>query len=160
MRPIYETSSNRAKEHAAAVQFAAIAHCDYVRHDPLFAWDYTFTREGKAVAFIEVKCRTTPSTKYAQYMVSESKCVTLCNASKLTGVAAVLLVQWSDCLGWLRIDGINWTTATGGRRDRNDPLDIEPMAYFDVDCFTFWTSPHPHTHIPPTSSAAPDTPAA
>lgn len=151
MRPIYETPTNRMNEHAAAVQFAAISHCEFVRHDPLFAWDYTFTREGKPVAFIEVKCRNVPSTKYARYMVSESKCVTLCNGAGLAGVAAVLLVQWTDCLGWLRIDGVNWTTSTGGRWDRNDPLDVEPMAYFDIDQFTLWTSPHPDTHIQPTS---------
>ena len=163
MRPIYETPTNRSNEHAAAVAFAGVSQCELLRSAPFSPWDYTFTRAGIPVAFVEVKCRTNASTKYSDYMISASKADGLANAATAANVAGVLLVQWSDRLGWLRIDTIDrdkWRYGTGGRFDRNDSLDVERVVFFPVNAFTFLTSPHPDTHTPPTSAAESGTPPA
>jgi hypothetical protein len=154
MRPIYETPDNRSNEHAVAVVFAGVSQCELVRLAPLSAWDYTFTRGGVPVAFVEVKCRKNASTKYADYMISASKVDELAKAANTANVAGVLLVQWHDRLGWLRIDTIDrgkLRYGTGGRFDRNDSLDVERVVFFPVNAFTFWTSPNPSSHTPPTS---------
>jgi hypothetical protein len=53
---------------------------------------------------------------------------------------AGLLVGWTDCIGWLRVDNRKrnaWPVVRGGRTDRNDPADIEsvyeiPTEYFRI----------------------------
>ena len=52
-----------------------------------------------------------------------------------TGLDALIIVEWEDCIGYTQLDG-DWIIKTGGRVDRNDWQDIEPVVHIPVTEFT------------------------
>ena len=100
------------------------------------AWDFDMVKDGKVVAIVEVKCRTNPMRKYPTYMVSATKATTIRDEAVSRRIAGVLLVRWSDAVGWVRLDRLrDWNVTSGGRTDRADPLDIEPVLHVAITRF-------------------------
>lgn len=137
-RPIYETEDDRRRQAIAVGVLADASNSVAVPTSPLSGWDYELHRDGKPVAIVEVKCRRCSRDTYPTYMVSRMKVEKLRDAALGMGIAGGLLVRWEDSLGWLRVDNTppsGWQTATGGRIDRNDPLDIERVIHFPITAF-------------------------
>lgn len=139
MRPIYERPGDRTRQREVV---ALLEHATGMRASEtvrLCGWDYEMLRvDGSLSALVEVKARTHASTHYPTYIISQAKVIALAQASRERKCMAGLLVAWSDCTGWLRVDNRRrdrWPTIRGGRRDRNDPADIEALYEIRVEDF-------------------------
>ena len=144
MRPLYETQSDRDNEQNVASVIEREFDCQLTKMPIKMALDYMATRNGSAVAFVEVKRRKTPMRQYPTYMLSLHK-VMMANAlSMATRLPCFLAVQWSDAVGICRLPAPKMDIRMGGTTRRNDAQDIEPVAYFDVDGFTVVAANEPH----------------
>lgn len=106
---------------------------------PLHSYDYAGEGlDGALEAVFEVKCRTNSRMRYPTYMLSLMKFAKLIDTSEATGKPAFLVVSWTDgiCLFRVcRIDALLFDIKAGGRKDRGDPMDIEPCIFIPVDMF-------------------------
>lgn len=133
MRPMYESEADLDREWVAVQEF-----CDHTKTIPIklpigARADYMLCRgrEGKAV--VEVKCRNNRRTAYPTYMLSKGKYDALCQWSSM-GFYVALLVNWEDSIGYVSIP-IEHEVSEGGRWDRSDPKDVEPVVLIDVGKF-------------------------
>lgn len=126
-RPLYETENDRAKE--ADVVRKLMSPNDTIHKLPIrYGVDFIMFRNDVPNKWIEVKCRNNPKDKYPDLMISVAKITSGIELSKTTGIPFILVVDWEDCICSLRIyntDGmsISW----GGRQDRDDTQDMEPV---------------------------------
>lgn len=74
---------------------------------------------------IEIVTRTTPQFRYKTYDYSQMKYNKLIKWEP-KGYNPILIVRFSDFLGCVRCP-VEHTVDEGGRKDRNDPFDQEPM---------------------------------
>ncbi len=138
MRPIYERDHDRVAQAEAVGALARATGTEASPTPPLTFYDYEMLRDGKPVAIVEIKCRKVPHVQYDDYIISHGKMVQLHYAAHEREVAGILLVRWTDAIGWLAVDRLDpesWITRAGGRTDRNDPQDIERMACFPIPWF-------------------------
>lgn len=79
---------------------------DFCRHD------FDVICEGRT-AIVEVKVRKIASTRYRTTLIAESKLDYLSQAP----VPSILIIKWTDCIGWLKIDGYpEFVKNSGARR--------------------------------------------
>jgi hypothetical protein len=140
-RPVYERLTDQIRqgeiitrlEHAVGMRASATPR--------LCGWDYEMLRnDGTLSALVEVKYRRNTMQHYPTYIISQAKIVGMAQAARERNCMAGLLVGWTDCIGWLRVDNRKrnaWPVVRGGRTDRNDPADIEsvyeiPTEYFRI----------------------------
>ncbi len=138
-RPIYETDTDRVEQWLAVVPLSVLTGTVAVEMPPLAPWDFEMTRNGSAVALVEVRCRSNARAKYETFMCAARKLVKLQAAANARRIASIMLVRWSDAVGFVKLNAIDLATfgrAVGGRVDRNDPLDIEPVSHIPIDMFT------------------------
>ena len=139
MRPIYESANDRRRQDDAIRALALATASEAVATPRLAGWDYEMQRNGKCMALVEVKCRTCRSDTYPTYMLALHKAHRLRQASSDRNVRGVLLVAWTDRIGWLRLDGMDvksWIVTIGGRTDRSDPADVEMVVEFPIHQFS------------------------
>ena len=101
-----------------------------------YACDYRVFKGGRYVANAEIKCRTVRHDCYDTYLLSTKKVL----HGSDHGMKLMLVVQWTDRLGYLEItetDMPSFTCVIGGRRDRNNPNDIESVFLIPISRFTF-----------------------
>lgn len=138
---MYETEADLQREAAIIERFlkrfpGATAE-KLERH---FHHDFAIkTRAGKTVLYVEVKQRFCSVKRHKTYWLGESRLQRMHRVARRDGVGTILLVQWEDALGYVDpVEALdNATIKIGGRRDRNDERDIERMAEFGFDLFTF-----------------------
>lgn len=134
-RPLYETENDRRRE-ADAVR-KLLTPNDVIHKLPIrYGVDFIIFRNEAPFKLVEVKCRNNPRDQYPDLMISVAKIVEGIKLSELMGIPFVLVVEWSDCIGSLRIyntDGmkVSW----GGRNDRGDPQDMEPVYHINTAWF-------------------------
>lgn len=91
-------------------------------------------RDGKCVGFAEIKRRKNNFRTYPTYMIALSKAIAAQQLTDTTGLPCFLFVVFEDYLASLDF-GSHYEIGLGGRRDRNDPSDQEPCAYYPMDAF-------------------------
>jgi hypothetical protein len=67
------------------------------------------------------------------YMLSQQKYQGLLSWAEY-GLTPILLVSWQDAIGYVRLPCPH-DIAVGGRRDRGDALDIEPVVHIKTSDF-------------------------
>lgn len=137
MRRRYETEQDRARQRQAIAALCNSFGCDAKASPDLCAWDYEAFREGKMVGLVEVKCRLCKAEQYPTYMISLRKMHDLRKAGEQRGIPVVLLVAWADCIGFVGVETAIGAglVAHGGRKDRSDPADLEPMLHIPIRLF-------------------------
>lgn len=136
--PIYETQADRDNEAAVIAAVCKAWSCTAVRSPHIGGTDTYLDYKDKRVAHAEVKCRTTHSTAYRDYMIDAAKIRGSLERARLAHCLCLLIVRFEDGIFWTRIDEAtvaNHNCRMGGRKDRNDKHDIElccfiPMANF------------------------------
>jgi|TARA_R110000796_G_scaffold26400_3_gene73488 hypothetical protein len=96
--------------------------------------DYAMYRNDNLVGFSEVKCRTNSVQDYKTYIISLSKVMSARRLSSVTSTKSLLIVSWSDAIGWIDFFS-DFKVKQGGRSDRNDWQDQEPVCHFDIKDF-------------------------
>jgi hypothetical protein len=132
MRPTYERQADREAEAAAVAKLARFGDLTPVKLPKFYKVDFALVgADGAIKRWIEVKCRTNEMWAYPTYMVSYHKYLDLLALQQASGIPACLVVQWQDALGVLRFPAPH-KVGFGGRRDRGDNDDVEPVALINI----------------------------
>jgi hypothetical protein len=138
MRPRYERPDDRVRQWDAILGYChalgVVPRCT----DELAAWDYTLWHGQRMVAIVEVKCRRCASYSYPTYLIGIRKMETLRDEAARRGVPGRLLVRWTDGSGVIDATDALETAgrAQGGRADRDDPEDMEPVLHIPIARFS------------------------
>lgn len=140
-RPLYESPQDVENERRVADKIAVAWNCTVSRLKRAYPVDYAIFTESKCRAFAELKCRRYTMAQLDSmggFMLSMHKWAearSLCNAA---GVPFVVIVEDADgAVWWHRTttfgnDGI----VLGGRTDRGDDQDVEPVILLKASRFT------------------------
>ncbi len=137
-RPRYETAEDRAAEQAVANVIAT--EFGYAMYKLPLAYEVDYAAmdvKGRLHGFVEVKVR---SKRYDTLILSMHKVSALHNSARTFNVKAAVAVQWPDgppeimVLTEYRLTQaeVYW----GGRKDRGDDQDEEPVVHFPAKWFT------------------------
>lgn len=136
MRPRYETQYDREKETAFSTILSDSFRCRLYKLPLRYGLDFSAVRDGRVVAFIETKVRTNPVGQYPTYMVSAGKFMYADSITRVTGLNCLLAVMWSDAWGYTDlVMKPEITLSIGGRTDRGDGQDVEPVCLIPISCF-------------------------
>ena len=134
-RPRYETQDDLSREGAFSRKVSEKFNCTFRKMPLRYGLDYAAMRDGVIVAFIEIKVRTNPVDQYQTYMVALSKWSAARELRAVTGLPSFLMVQWSDAWGYTPLSGTIDSLTFGGRKDRSDWQDMEPVTLIGMDRF-------------------------
>ena len=154
MRPTYENKQSLDAERKTVetlskmwkVQFIKMPisyHLDYAMIHKINVYQYGEALKDSIVGFAEVKVRTNPITQYDTYMIALSKVLKARQLSEATKKPSILIVNWrtinkdptkNDCIGWTNFKR-EFKLGFGGRKDRNDWQDQEPVALYPISMF-------------------------
>lgn len=135
-RPRYENSKSLAAEQSFAYLIQEAWKCTLAKLPLQYSIDYGVYRDDKFLGFAELKNRTVNKHTYPTYMISLSKFLKAKELNRSTGKGTSLCVSWKDECGYVRLDSIlDYTISQGGRTDRGDWQDIEPVLYIDINSF-------------------------
>ena len=137
MRPFYETKEDRVREKDIAKMFAGRLGLVAKPNPVAYPVDYSFVNTNNEVrGFAEIKSRGHRFGTYPTYMISAMKLSHAQSLSRATHKNVFLVVGWScgtiahidmntepDLVGW------------GGRTDRGDADDMEPVVYWNIERF-------------------------
>lgn len=142
MRPRYETREDLTREAELSRVASKKFNCTFSKMPDRYGLDFCATRDGRVVCFAEVKVRTTPFSMYQTYMISLGKVMAARNLAGVTGLPSLLIVGWSDAWGQTRLDIDPWvgSISVGGRTDRGDPQDIEPVVMIPMSAFSIYSA--------------------
>ena len=135
MRPIYETSQDLSREHDIGKILKEIWSVDLHKLPRAYYVDWMITKDKDVRGFAELKCRSNPRSKYDTFMLSLHKWMHGQQLAAEVSGKFMIVVQWEDGLfyhqqGWCEV-----TYGVGGRRDRQDEQDIEPVIYIPTYAF-------------------------
>jgi hypothetical protein len=135
----YESPRDRVLEARAASRIASVLGCSNYKIPERYGVDFMFQKSGSVFAWAEVKCRNHNHDKYETYFISADK---FCSGFKLVehfGGRFVIIVGWEDYVGAMSVDSaIGFKIEMGGRYDRADENDHEPMVHIPVSLFTLY----------------------
>ena len=137
VRPVYETDENLAQEKQVLALLCRHWECVSEKMPLRYELDYLLIRRRKAVAWLEIKVRTNNYGYYPSYMISLGKIMAARRLTEATSLPSFLVVQWRDWKGYIRLDNLEkFEISMGGRTDRGDPQDMEPVVLFPIGNFT------------------------
>lgn len=126
-RPEHTEAENRVRQ-----QLEERWRCTLHRYPYLHEVDWYAERDGRIVAYLELKCRTHRHSDYPTIYLSVNKYLTLAKLED-RGVPAFFVVQFTDSLRYIRIGQIAQVRMTrAGRRDRGGLNDLEPIMEIPV----------------------------
>ena len=129
-RPTYESPTDLKNEVEVIEAIYRDLGCDGYHKTPKFsAIDFALLRGDAIAYYAEVKCRRNERGRYPDYMISRAKYDALDQSRKQHSITSLLVVRWTDCIGILTIPPHTLTYGFGGRHDRNDPKDMEPVVF-------------------------------
>ncbi len=139
-RPMYETQADLRNEAAVIEILSQKWRVNFHKLPIKYHLDYAATRNGKVVAYVEVKVRKYTMERIGQmggYMLSVGKLQTAKQLCEISSAAFCLAVQCTDGLHWIAIkDFTEFPVAITGRTDRGDSQDVEPCVLIPAGRFT------------------------
>jgi hypothetical protein len=142
IRPIYETAADRQNERLIKTFFEDRWGCEADKLKISCEVDYSLTKDGKIVGVMEIKCRTynyKTLDGWGGLILSANKWQAAKRWKETHGIAFFLALGLLDGIFLLRIKANEeWPALrliTAGRRDRNDPQDIEPCVLIPMGLF-------------------------
>jgi hypothetical protein len=163
MRAIYETPEDKERERAAVAAFAARYGLDTVELPPRYPVDFAVVREGdggldEVTAFGEVKIRSNPADRYPTAILGAAKWAEAITLAERTGCKLILLYGWDSGkdIRWVELTKLTNPPriAPGGRTDRGDNQDEEPVVHIPVELFRHVSSSAPERYPAPASATA------
>tara|TARA_R100000306_G_C4249968_1_gene79950 strand:- start:8 stop:439 length:432 start_codon:yes stop_codon:yes gene_type:complete len=136
VRPIYETNDDLYRESSFIERLCTLWGFDSRKLPIKYKIDYALLRDRVIRAFLEVKIRKYTKDYFYAYMISMDKVETAQKHSRFAGVPTILAVKWQDDAGYVVLDTLkNFTIGFGGRADRDDKQDMEPIVYIPISQF-------------------------
>lgn len=135
MRPMYESAFDRGNEVSVSDLLSKRWDCEFVKLPISYHVDWMLMRGKKSIAFAELKTRKVPSTQYPTLLLSLNKWIRGVELSKATGVPFIIIAKWTDGVFFFKPDFGPVLFGHGGRLDRNDSQDMEPVVFINVKDF-------------------------
>lgn len=135
MRPVYETREDLTRESAVAGVLEAAWRCRTAKLPRRYIVDFSLHRSGKINAWAEIKTRTCESSAYPNYMLSLEKLLAGMRLERETGLPFLLVVKWRDQTAFCAPSKVAYEISFGGRFDRGDAQDVEPVALIPISEF-------------------------
>lgn len=135
MVKIFETEADLDNEQAVAAVLEKAWNAEFKKLDRRYHVDFMICREGNGVAWAEVKCRTHASTDWPTIILELDKCMKLSQLAHETGLPSILIVKWTDRIGWINMHRpfpVRYT----GKNDRYG-MDGSPCTILAISDFTF-----------------------
>jgi hypothetical protein len=135
MRPIYETDYDRQREGSVSAYVTEKYRCTFKKSEDLTSFDGVFADyNGQDFAVAEIKVRNNRSDKYPTYMISAAKVDAILAYANDRALFPMLLVGFTNGVFITKLSN-HYLKSLGGRRDRNDPSDIEVCVYIPMERF-------------------------
>ena len=134
-RKIYEREEDRRNEWDFAVGLCGIWNVRLKKLPIKYGLDFALMRGDELRGFLEIKCRGNASTKYSNYLLSLHKMGQAKRLHELTGKPSILAVQFYECNLCAYLHEVRFTVGFGGRDDRKDWQDNEPVAMISMGDF-------------------------
>ena len=135
-RQKYETKHSLKEEQSFADMIQTVWDCELTKMPVQYGIDYCCYRGDTLIGFVELKNRTCRKEQYPTYIISLSKYLKAKEFSRSLRKPTNLCVRWSDQSGYIRLDTISdFCISQGGRTDRNDWQDVEPVLHIDINSF-------------------------
>ena len=128
---MYETAENLSAEEAVLIKLKKKWRCEGYKLPLAYQVDYVLVTD-RIKAFVEIKCR---GQKYDEMYLSLHKWMKGKELSLITGVPFILVYAFQDEVWWKPVQHDLPVFTVGGRTDRKDWQDIEPMAVFKLKEF-------------------------
>lgn len=136
MRPVYESANDISREAGVAEILSSAWHCAIHKLPKLYSCDFAAMREKAIHAWLEIKVR---NASYATYLISLHKWMKGVELSEVSGKPFFLVVAWpvngQQVVMYYPVTREKVRVVLGGRKDRNDPADIEPMVEIPTERF-------------------------
>lgn len=135
MRPMYESAQDAENERSVIT--SAINKMGFTGHRKLpisYGFDFALMRGQEIKAVAEIKCR---NKRYDTLFLSLQKVQKGIDYVR-NGLLAYLIIQWPDGVYCYRLedyDARRYPIEFGGRTDRGDSADVEPVVHFPVTAF-------------------------
>jgi len=133
-RPVYETQQDRANERDVALALERAWRCDMRQLPRMYPCDLVAYRGSEAKALIEVKRRKIKMGQYPTLHIGLGKIASL-TSLRATGLPVILVAALDDAILSHRINP-PYPVVHGGRTDRGDSADQEPVCEIDFNEFT------------------------
>ena len=136
MRPLYESSQDLQNEAAVALEMSKRWKCHFDKLPIKYNVDYAVTKGADIVALAEIKCRNysySQIDKMGGYMISAHKWVMGATFADSMNIPLILIVKLTDGIWWTKERSKKLVLS--GRKDRNDPQDIEPCILIPMSAF-------------------------
>lgn len=136
MRPTYETESDRQHEQQVIDLLCGKWGCEATKNPAFYPSDWALSQDGEVKALVEIKFR---KKSYPTYIIGLHKYTNLLIGAA-SGIKHLLVISWPE--GGKRVvkyaeivGGMHSRFIKGGRKDRGDWQDQEPMAEIGMDKF-------------------------
>lgn len=134
-RPTYETAEDKANEHRAT-QWLKSVHRNHQVHllKKYYPCDILIISPVGTATFVEYKRRHITADKYNTAIFPAIKWSEIKRMAESLNSRAAIMFEYNDYYMTSR-QGFNYKISVGGRRDRNDTQDIEPLLEIPMDQF-------------------------
>ena len=140
-RRIYENADSLNKEGELIRRFLEVQYpgATYMKLPISYRLDVGIVQGGVITAFAEFKCRNIRMDLYDSFFISLSKLMILQDYAS-RNLVAHLVVGWTDYMGVFEPRMTDeFGIRPGGRTDRGDPADMEPMAHISIASFNVFS---------------------
>ena len=133
-RPKYETRNDLLNE-GSIIDFVSNKwNVNFSKLPLSYRLDYALYQKNNLVGFCEVKRRKYRKSDFETYMISLDKVIKAKELADITNTKSVLIVSWIDVMGWIDLNS-DFVCREGGRSDRSDWQDIEPICHYQIRDF-------------------------
>jgi len=135
MRPLYESSNDLAEEQKVAAVLSKARDLQFYKLKYAYKIDWIIFKAGLVNSVAEIKRRKVKRFQYETLMLSLDKWISGKTLANEMEVPFILFIKWDDGLFWYKAGSSKVTYGFGGRKDRNDAQDMEPMVFIPVKDF-------------------------
>jgi len=136
-RPEYESQNDRNNEQAIIAVVESKWHCKAQKLKKRLELDFALIRNGKIVAFAEVKQRNVLHDTYKTFAISLHKWLKAKELSEACKIPVFFVIGYKDGIRWVKHDLTEYEMFMGGRTDRGDAQDVEPMIHIPIKQFSW-----------------------
>jgi len=134
LRKIYETQYDLDNEKSISEVIQSVCNLSLRKLSMKYFIDFIAFRNKKAVAVVEVKKRNNNHDTYPTLILSLAKYNRGVEFFKVNGLKFIFAVQFNDgCFFYKYKDGDRFAIELGGRTDRKDAEDIEPVIHIPIN---------------------------
>lgn len=134
---MYESKADITNEGRVASQVGLATKAVMKKNPKAYPIDWCAYKGGKIAGWVEIKCRKNPKDQYPTLMLSYNKLVSGKRYAEVSGAPFLLVIEWTDGVYFWKCpdDVTGYSVTNGGRTDRGDSQDLEPVVLIPTSEF-------------------------